>query len=65
MKIFVNQKPVQTQAPLLSDLQAELGLPNSGVAMAVDNKIVPRTQWNSTPLHEGEKVTIIKAACGG
>lgn len=65
MKIFVNRKPVETQASSLADLLREHALPSSGVAMAIDNQIVPRTQWASTPLHEGEEVTLIQAACGG
>ena len=57
MQVFVNNKEVDTQATTLSTLIEQLGMPAQGVAAAVDNKMVPRTQW--------AKVTIIKAACGG
>lgn len=65
MQVFVNNKEVDTQATTLSTLIEQLGMPAQGVAAAVDNKMVPRTQWAYFPLTAGAKITIIKAACGG
>ena len=65
MQVFVNNKEVDTQATTLSTLIEQLGMPAQGVAAAVDNKMVPRTQWADFSLTAGAKVTIIKAACGG
>ncbi len=65
MQVFVNNKEVTTEATNLSELIAQLGLPAQGVAAAVDNKMVPRTEWSGFALGEGAKVTVIKAACGG
>ncbi len=65
MKIFVNAKETETEAGTLAALVDSLGLPAQGVAAALGTRMVPRTEWNSTPLEEGAKVTIIKAACGG
>ena len=65
MKVIVNEKEVETQAGSLEILAAELGLPLQGLAMAVDNKMVPRTQWSVQPLHEGARIIVIKAVCGG
>lgn len=65
MKILINNKQTETEAKSLSELAAELNLPERGVAVAVSNKMVPRTEWESTLLAEGANVVIIKAACGG
>ncbi len=65
MKLFVNNKEMQTEATRLDALIASLGLPAVGVAAAVDNKLVPRAQWDTFELCEGAHVTVIKAACGG
>jgi len=65
MQINVNNKPLSTTATSLSTLATELSLPEKGVAVAVNNKMVPRNQWEQTPLSEGMSVVIIKAACGG
>lgn len=65
MNIKINNKDVETSASNISELVLELQLPEKGVAIAIDNKMVPRTEWTSTPLHKNANVVIIKAACGG
>lgn len=65
MKIFVNNKEVETQAQTLLQLADEWSLPAQGVAIAIDNRMIPRTQWGETPIAEGTSVVVIKAACGG
>ena len=65
MKIQINNKEVETKALNLSELAQEMALPEKGVAVAVNNKMVPRAQWADTALTGGIAVVIIKAACGG
>ncbi len=65
MEITVNNKALTIEARTLGELAAELSLPEKGVAVAIANKMVPRTEWATTALNEGEAVIIIKAACGG
>lgn len=65
MKVIINNKEQETSAATLQELAEEMKLPEKGVAIAVANKMVPRSEWASTPLHEGDNIVIIKAACGG
>ena len=65
MKVFVNSKETSTDSKTVLELANELSLPEKGVAVAVDNKIVPRAEWANSPLKEGAQIVIIKAACGG
>ncbi|MDD7552850.1 MAG: sulfur carrier protein ThiS [Candidatus Cryptobacteroides sp.] len=65
MDITINNKPLSTSAATVSQLAAELALPEKGVAVAVDNKLVPRGDWGSSELREGAAVTVIRAAFGG
>ena len=65
MDITINKKPLSTSAATVSQLAAELALPEKGVAVAVDNKLVPRGEWGSFELREGDAVTVIRAAFGG
>ncbi len=65
MKVLVNAKEVTTDSSTLLDLSKELALPDKGVAVAVNNQIVPRAEWADAPLSEGANIVIIKAACGG
>ncbi len=65
MKLTVNNREVETQATHLLQLSQELALPEKGVAVAVNNRMIPRTDWADKPLAEGDAVVIIKAVCGG
>ena len=65
MNIIINGKPADVKAANLKELAAELNLPEKGVAIAVSNKMVPRTEWENTALSANDNVVIIKAACGG
>ncbi len=66
MEVFVNRKPVGVEAPMsLADLLAREGIPAEGVAVAVNNRVVPRAEWPATPVEEGMKITVIRAVCGG
>lgn len=65
MKLTVNQQSIETEAKNLEELVAELNLPNQGVAVAVDNRLVKRNEWVGYALTDDAKITIIKAACGG
>lgn len=37
----------------------------SGVAVAVGDRVVRRADWAETPVHDGDRVEIITAAQGG
>lgn len=65
MTILINNKSTETSSKNLQELAEELALPEKGVAVAVANKMVPRTEWPDTSLNENDSVVIIKAACGG
>lgn len=66
MKVQVNNKEVEiTPASTITQLTTELGLPVQGVAIAVNNKMIPRTEWESVSLQEDDQLVIIQAACGG
>lgn len=66
MTILINNSEVQVAdgATLLDALTGE-GLAGYGVAVAVGNKVVPASQWETTPLEEGMRLTVIHAVCGG
>jgi sulfur carrier protein len=43
----------------------ELGAPDRGVAVAVDGEVVPRGDWASTPMRDGQQVEVLRAVQGG
>ena len=66
MTIIINNSPAEIDpCDTLDKVLAALGMPKAGIAVAVDNKVVAKAQWAQTQLHEGAKLTIIRAVCGG
>ena len=65
MKLKVNNQEVETGAITLSLFSQEQNLPKTGIAVAVNQRMVPRTEWESYTLNEGDNIIIIKAVCGG
>lgn len=65
MKIKINNKEVETQALTVADLAKEQNLPEKGVAVAISNEMVPRTEWENRKLKEDDDIVILKAFCGG
>lgn len=67
MRIEFNGEPVETQDPLsLFQLLEQYKLQDrKGIAVAVDNNVVPRAAWSETPLDDGKKITVFTAAQGG
>ncbi len=66
MKLIVNDKEHELATNTTLHLLAQsLQLPEQGIAMAVNNRMIPRPQWETYQLCENDRVIIIKAACGG
>jgi sulfur carrier protein len=42
-----------------------LGAPERGVAVAVDGEVVPRGEWATTAVREGQQVEVLHAVQGG
>ncbi|WP_405741168.1 sulfur carrier protein ThiS [Streptomyces sp. NBC_01525] len=49
----------------LDRLVATLSTAPSGVAAAVNETVVPRSQWPATPLGAGDRVEVLTAVQGG
>ena len=67
MHIEFNGEPIETKEELsLFQLLEQYQLQDrKGIAVAVDNNVVPRQQWNETQLNEGKKIVVFTAAQGG
>lgn len=65
MKVKVNNKVVETEARHLSPLLQELQLPQAGVAVGVQGRMVPKSEWDTFALGEGAEIVVVRAACGG
>lgn len=67
MTIYINEeqhtldKAISIQAMVNEVLQLQMG----GIAVALNDCVVPRSTWESTLLNENDKVLVIKACSGG
>lgn len=66
MKIFINDKEMNVVPPVtLAELLEQCDMPSAGIAVAIDDKVIPRGQHAARLLSDGEKIVIIKAFYGG
>lgn len=52
-------------AALLPELLGDTGDVPRGVAVAIDDAVLPRSRWASTTLRDGDRVEVVTAVQGG
>jgi sulfur carrier protein len=66
MNISVNGEPREIlPGTALDTVVKSLTAAPSGVAAALNETVVPRAEWPSTPLSEGDRVEVLTAVQGG
>lgn len=67
MKIKVNKREkIMPDNISVSELIKLIGYSDtSGIALAIDEEVIPKAQWDNTKLSDGANITIIQATCGG
>ncbi|MEL6538210.1 MAG: sulfur carrier protein ThiS [Bacteroidota bacterium] len=61
-----NETMTATEAPLLQDLLTERKLAQTpGVAVAINERVIPRTVWAETTIQPQDQILIITATAGG
>ncbi|MEU1863122.1 sulfur carrier protein ThiS [Streptomyces gardneri] len=66
MNVSVNGEARELTGPVsLDTLVASLSTAPSGVAAAVNEAVVPRSEWAATLLGEGDRVEVLTAVQGG
>ncbi|MEM7162463.1 MAG: sulfur carrier protein ThiS [Bacteroidota bacterium] len=66
MQVFVNDELLDGAWNTLGDVLVSNGMNETkGIAVAVNNEVVPKHKWSEFDLDEKDKILIIKAAAGG
>lgn len=66
MHIQFNDEPIQCPDNLtLGNLLEQLCLLKPGVALAINQTIVPREQWDAHLLNDGDQILLFQAIAGG
>ncbi|OSC32473.1 thiamine biosynthesis protein ThiS [Mycobacterium vulneris] len=65
MIVVVNEQKVDVDAhTTVAALLDSLGFPDRGVAVAMDDAVIPRSRW-ATELSDGARLEIVTAVQGG
>jgi thiamine biosynthesis protein ThiS len=65
MRLVINGDERNYAAATLSALIEELGMKGDRVAVELNRDIVARGSWNSTALHDGDRLEIVHFVGGG
>lgn len=66
IKITVNNIAAEVaDNTTVAEVAAANGVGTSGAAIAVNDRLVPRSRWTETKVNPGDNLVIIKAAYGG
>lgn len=67
MDIFINNTPQQIpeQSTITDTLDALKITATKGIAIAINNNVIPKAEWNVCRLSDNDKVTLIQATQGG
>lgn len=67
MTIFVNNSPFPfDKVPTLSSILDAMKINNPhGIAVAVNEQVVPKSEWEKLTLKNNDKIILIKATAGG
>ncbi|WP_144205945.1 sulfur carrier protein ThiS [Mycobacterium tilburgii] len=65
MIVMVNEQAVEIDGQTtVAGLLQSMGFPERGIAVAVDDAVLPRSSWTTT-LSDGARVEIVTAVQGG
>lgn len=66
MKVYLNNKEYEVNSSEnLSGFLKAHDMLRPGIAIAVNNRVIPKTEWETTALEPEMKITLIRAVCGG
>lgn len=66
MHILINEEVREVTSDISVSLLFEtLGIQSAGIAVAVNDQVIRRSDWENTLLKEQDRITVIRATCGG
>jgi len=63
--IQLNGEPRSVRARTLADLVTELGLEKRMIAIEKNFEVVPKSQYDATPLQTGDRIELVHMIGGG
>lgn len=64
--IIINEQSQRVSAGAsLENIIQQFSLPEVGCVFAINNTVVPRSEWSTTFLNEGDAISLFQAIAGG
>ena len=66
IEIFINgSKRRVPESTTVDELIESIGLPKKGIALAINNEVIPKSRWNERSLSPQDRVELLTIAQGG
>lgn len=65
MNVYLNEVLIVFEGKTISELLREIGKEGKGLAVAIEQTIIPRSQWSNTFLLEGTHIDMFESIAGG
>ncbi|CDH19566.1 sulfur carrier protein ThiS [Xenorhabdus bovienii] len=66
MNIIVNDQPITLSTSMtVQQLLEHVQRSQSGTALAINQTIIPRSEWNSHQINDGDNILLFQAIAGG
>ncbi|MFR9649978.1 MAG: sulfur carrier protein ThiS [Rikenellaceae bacterium] len=65
MKIIFNGEQTDINSTHISELLEELSIESKGIAIGLNSRVIPRTQWSTQQVVEGDQIVVVSAVFGG
>ena len=66
MRIILNGSAREVAGqPCLAELVDQISNRDTGIAVAVNSAVVPRSSWANTAVNEGDRIEVVTAVQGG
>ena len=67
MKVYLGEKTlyVDKKSTLNTILNSQKLAVLNGIAVAINDTVIPKSNWEISQLKEGDKIVVIKATAGG
>lgn len=66
MNLTINSEQKKFSGKNIAELVQLLNMPGTnGIALAVNEKVIPKSEWEKFELKENDKILLIKATQGG
>ena len=65
MALIINGEEVEAAGKTLADYLEEAGYDTRGIAIERNGAVVPKSQYASTVLQDGDKVELVHCVAGG